>query len=123
VVTPPHAGGGRAGGGHFEAWGARPGGPAPHWSAGRFPPVMTWNHDRFRLGAYRRPPGFYVRAWGFGDILPRPWFARSYWLLDFLDYDLPYPPPGYTWVRVGPDALMIDEYSGRIVQVVRGIFW
>jgi Ni/Co efflux regulator RcnB len=93
-----------------------------HWQAGRSPTVFQ-SHARFHAGAYRPPSGYYARSWGFGQILPRAWFARNYWMTDFLDFGLPYPPPGYTWVRVGPDALMIDQYSGRIVQVVRGIFW
>jgi Ni/Co efflux regulator RcnB len=97
-------------------------GAPPHWRAGRFPPVM-WAHDRFRAGSYRQPYGYYSRAWAFGDFLPRPWFAHDYWLDDFLDFDLPYPPPGFVWVRVGPDAVMIDRFTGRVVQVVRGIFW
>ncbi|HLZ75704.1 RcnB family protein [Phenylobacterium sp.] len=97
-------------------------GAPQHWQPGRFPPVMS-AQNRFRAGYYRPPYGYYSRAWGFGDFLPRPWFARDYWLDDFLDFDLPYPPPGYTWVRVGPDALMIDRFTGRIVQVVREIFW
>jgi Ni/Co efflux regulator RcnB len=84
---------------------------------------MTWNHDRFRAGYYRAPPGYYYRPWGFGEYLPRAWFIHDYWLSDFLDFDLPYPPPGFTWVRVGPDALMVDQFNGRIVQVVHGIFW
>jgi len=100
-----------------------PGGrPAEHWQAGRYPPVY-WSHDRYRLGFYRPPYGFYVRSWGFGDILPRGWYGPDYYLDDFLDFGLPYPPPGYEWVRVGGDAIMIDEYTGRIVQVVRGIFY
>ena len=88
----------------------------------RFPPVF-WSQDRFRIGAYRPPYGYYVRTWGYGDFLPRGWYGQDYWIGDFLDYDLPYPPPGYEWVRVGGDALMIDRFTGRIVQVVRGIFW
>jgi Ni/Co efflux regulator RcnB len=92
------------------------------WQPGRYPPVY-WAHQRYHLGGYRQPYGFFVRSWAFGDILPRSWFARDYWIGDFYDYGLPYPPPGYTWVRVGGDALMIDQYTGRISQVVRGIFW
>jgi Ni/Co efflux regulator RcnB len=92
------------------------------WQPGRAPPVF-WSQDRYRIGGYRAPYGYYVRTWGFGDFLPRGWYAQDYWIGDFLDYDLPYPPPGYTWVRVGGDALMIDRFTGRIVQVVRGIFW
>lgn len=93
-----------------------------HWQRGRVPPVF-WAERRFRLGAYRAPYGFYVRDWGYGDILPRGWYGDDYYLDDFLDYDLPYPPPGYEWVRVGGDAIMVDRFTGRIVQVVRGIFW
>jgi Ni/Co efflux regulator RcnB len=93
-----------------------------HWQAGHFPPVF-WSQHRFRVGAYRAPYGYYVRSWGFGDFLPRGWYGQDYGIDDFLDYDLPYPPPGYEWVRVGGDALMVDRFTGRIVQVVRGIFW
>jgi len=95
---------------------------AERWQSGRYPPVY-WSHDRYRHGAYRAPYGFYVRSWAFGDILPRGWYGPDYYIDDFLDFGLPYPPPGYEWVRVGGDALLIDEYTGRIVQVVRGIFY
>jgi Ni/Co efflux regulator RcnB len=102
--------------------GANPWRRGDHWQAGRAPPVF-WSQSRYRIGGYRAPYGYYVRTWGFGDFLPRGWYGQDYWIGDFLDYGLPYPPPGYEWVRVGGDALMIDRYSGRIVQVVRGIFW
>ncbi|HEY2355866.1 MAG TPA: RcnB family protein [Phenylobacterium sp.] len=97
-------------------------GPPQHWERGRYPPVY-WAQNRFRIAPYRAPYGFFVRSWAFGDFLPSAWYAEDYWLDDFLDYGLPYPPPGYEWVRVGGDAMMIDRYTGRIVQVVRGIFW
>lgn len=97
-------------------------GEQERWRPGRYPPVF-WSHDRYRISPYRAPYGYYVRSWAFGDFLPRTWFGESYWIDDFYAYGLPYPPPGYEWVRVGPDALMVDRYTGRIVQVVRGIFW
>jgi Ni/Co efflux regulator RcnB len=112
----------RPGGGQVDAHNSPWGGRGARWQPGHAPPVL-WSHDRFHAGAYRAPYGYYVRAWGFGDFLPRGWFGQSYWLGDFIDYGLPYPPPGYQWVRVGPDALMVDRFTGRIVQVVRGIFW
>ena len=93
-----------------------------HWQRGRLPPVF-WSEHRYHLRPYRAPYGYYVRDWGFGDFLPRGWFGNDYWIDDFLDYDLPYPPPGYEWVRVGGDALLVDRYTGRVAQVVRGIFW
>jgi len=92
------------------------------WDRNRFPPVYA-SHHRFRVGPYHRPYGWFVRSWAFGDFLPNGWFAPDYWIDDFWDYDLPYPPPGLHWVRVGDDALLVDDYSGRVLQVVRDIFW
>jgi Ni/Co efflux regulator RcnB len=97
-------------------------GPPERWAQGRYPPVY-WSQSRYRVAPYRAPYGFFVRSWVFGDFLPTAWYADQYWLDDFLDYGLPYPPPGFEWVRVGGDAMMIELYTGRIVQVVRGIFW
>ena len=116
---------GRDGGRDCDAAGDRRDGGVPlrhAVAAGRAPPVF-WSQNRYRIGGYRAPYGYYVRTWGFGEFLPRGWWGQDYWIGDFLDYGLPYPPPGYEWVRVGGDALMIDRYTGRIVQVVRGIFW
>lgn len=95
----------------------------PHWQQGRYPSVYRSQH-RYRYGGYYRPPiGFYAFNWGFGDFLPQGWYGPDYVLYDWWNYDLPYPPPGYDWVRVGDDALLVDSYTGRVVQVVRLLFW
>jgi Ni/Co efflux regulator RcnB len=78
--------------------------------------------QRFRAPAYRRPPGFYVHRWNFGDFLPSLFWGRDYWL-DYRIYDLPPPPPGATWVRVGDDALLIDQYSGEVITVSYNVFY
>ena len=100
------------------------GGPPPNaqrWAPRRYPPVYN-SPSRYR-GAYWRPPeGFYVRSWRYGEVLPRGWYGPDYRLFDWWSFALPEPPPGYDWVRVGPDALLVDDY-GRIYQVVRGVFW
>jgi Ni/Co efflux regulator RcnB len=77
----------------------------------------------FQAGAYRAPQGFRSRHWGYGDRLPRAYYARNYWLTNFLIYGLLSPPPGLVWVRVGPDALLIDEYTGEIIRVEYGVFY
>ena len=33
------------------------------------------------------------------------------------------PMPGTVWVRYGDDALLIDRYTGEVIQVAYGIFW
>ena len=55
--------------------------------------------------------------------LPSMFWARQYWLMDYAAYDLPPPPYGAVWVRVGSDALLIDQYSGSIIEVDYGVFY
>ena len=77
---------------------------------------------RFRAPVYHRPPGWYSARWTFGQILPSLFWSRDYWL-DYRVYDLPAPPYGAVWVRVGNDALMIDDYSGEIITVAYSVFY
>ena len=77
----------------------------------------------FRAGAYIPPAGFAVRRFRFGERLPRAFFARRFFITDFLIFDLFPPPPGFVWVRVGSDALLIDEFTGEIVRVEYGVFF
>lgn len=114
----------RSRGGDEHRWdGRRTGdGARQQWERGRYPPIYR-SPERFRIDRYRAPSGYYFRQWGFGDFLPRGWYGPQYELLDFFAYGLPYPPPGYAWVRVGEDAVLVDRFTGRIVQVVRFLFW
>ncbi|HKU55128.1 MAG TPA: RcnB family protein [Rhizomicrobium sp.] len=78
---------------------------------------------RFNVPTYRRPAGWYSHRWTFGEFLPAAFWVRDYWILDFELYDLPLPPYGAVWVRVGSDALLIDEDSGEIITVAYGVFY
>lgn len=78
---------------------------------------------RFHAGIYRAPPGFRYRRWGFGQFLPAIYWGRDFWITDFLAFGLFAPPDGYIWVRYGPDAMLIDEYTGEILQVDYGVFF
>ena len=78
---------------------------------------------RFNVPYYRRPAGWYSHRWAFGEFLPAAFWARDYWIVDFEEYDLPPPPYGAVWVRVGGDALLIDEDSGEIITVAYDIFY
>lgn len=78
---------------------------------------------RFRAPSYRRPPGYYARRWSWGQVLPSFFWTQNYWLTDYYDYDLPSPPFGAIWVRVGDDALLIDRESGEIIEVDYGVFY
>jgi Ni/Co efflux regulator RcnB len=78
---------------------------------------------RFHAGIYRAPPGYRYQRWGFGQFLPSVYWGRDFWLTDFLTYGLFAPPDGYVWVRYGPDALLIDQNTGEILQVDYGVFY
>jgi Ni/Co efflux regulator RcnB len=97
-------------------------GDRPQWRPGAFPHSFD-SHHRFHVRPYRRPPHFFLHAWSFGEFLPPDWYGPDYLIADWWDYDLPAPPYGFDWVRIGDDAVLVDDYSGRIVQVIRGLFW
>lgn len=84
------------------------------------------NYDsprRYRVGVYHAPRGYNYRRWHYGDRLPRAYYARNFWLTNFVIYGLFAPPPGLIWVRYGPDALLIDEYTGEVIQVRYNVFY
>src|SRR5665213_1895974 len=74
----------------------------------------------YRGPTYRRPSGWYARRWSFGDFLPSLFWGSSYWINDFGYYGLMSPPPGTVWVRDNDDALLIDRYTGEVIQVEYG---
>ncbi|HXV01278.1 MAG TPA: RcnB family protein, partial [Caulobacteraceae bacterium] len=78
---------------------------------------------RFQGGFWRPPPGYLYRRWSYGQILPGLYFARNYWITNWITYGLFAPPAGLVWVRYGSDALLVDRVTGQIVQVQYGIFY
>ena len=104
---------------------ARPGGRG---AATRSPAVAALRRNvqashRFHVGAYQAPAGYRARHWSHGQRLPGFLFARNFWLLNYAAYALFPPPPGLVWVRVGADALLIDQFTGEIIQVDYGVFY
>lgn len=84
------------------------------------------NYDaprRFRVDQYRWDRGHSYRRYGYGQQLPSYYYGRSFWISSFLLYGLFAPPSGLIWVRYGPDALLIDEETGEIVQVRYNMFY
>jgi Ni/Co efflux regulator RcnB len=103
--------------------GASYGGPRHDFSGFRDYHRSFRAQRRFRAPFYSRPAGWYDHRWGFGEFLPTAFWARDYWLSDYSSYDLPPPPYGAVWVRVGNDALLVDEESGEIITVEYDIFY
>ena len=87
----------------------------------------TWRYrgqdrDSYRISPFRYPHGWNYRSWRVGERLPFLFLSASYFI-DYYDYDLPPPPYGYRWVRYGPDALLVNIYTGEVDDVIYGIFY
>ena len=108
----------------FGAPGFRPGGERPRYSPDYYP-RQIWARDRYewRGGDWRGPRGFYYRRWSYGEYLPFGWFGAEWFINDYWNYELPVPPYGCEWIRSGPDALLVDQRTGFVVETVYGIFY
>jgi Ni/Co efflux regulator RcnB len=87
----------------------------------------TYQHNfqaarSYKIGPYHRPSGWVNRRWGFGDRLPRAYWAPQYLLADYWLFGLEVPPVDYEWVRVGADALLINTATGEVLQAEYGVF-
>jgi len=100
-----------------------------HWNT-------DWRHDRrydwrdrrrhhhslFHIGLYIDPFGWGYQPFSVGWRLWPNYYQQNYWI-DPGMYGLPYPPPGMQWVRYWNDALLVDTYTGEVVDSIQGFFW
>ena len=119
----------------------RPGTQPPVRFEGRRDAAVQWNRDwrrdnrydwrrwrddhrsRFHIGIYYDPFGWGYQPFSIGWRLWPNYYSSQYWISDPWDYQLPYAPPGTQWVRYYNDVLLIDLYSGEVVDVIHGFFW
>src|SRR5690348_18404299 len=101
-----------------------------HWDTnwrhnGRYDWHNYRHHHRslFHLGLYYDPYGWGYQPFSIGWRLWPSYYSRDYWINDPWMYRLPYAPPGYVWVRYWNDALLVDRWSGTVVDVIPGFFW
>jgi Ni/Co efflux regulator RcnB len=101
-----------------------------HWNT-------NWRHDRrhdwrdhrrhhrslFHIGFYYDPFGWNYRPYSIGWRLWPSYYSSRYWINDPWMYRLPYAPPGYRWVRYWDDAILVDTWSGQVVDVIHDFFW
>jgi Ni/Co efflux regulator RcnB len=76
----------------------------------------------YHVGAYHRPHGWVAHRWGYGEILPRAYWAAPFILADYWLFALEVPPVGYEWVRDDTDAILVNVSTGQILQVEYGVF-
>lgn len=87
-----------------------------------------WNYRNryrslFRLGHYYDPYGWNYRRWSVGFSLWPSYYGSSFWLNDPWMYRLPPAYGQYRWVRYYDDALLVDIYTGQVIDVVYNVFW
>lgn len=79
---------------------------------------------RFHIGRpWIAPRGFVYRRFRLGERVPSVLLAATYFLTDYALYGLAPPPPGYVWIREGSDAVLVDRYTGEVIQVEYDAFY
>jgi len=97
----------------------------PNWHKPR-PSQWYWRGswiNRIHASAYRYPPGWSYRYWTIGDLLPALFLSSTYYYDNVGPLGLETPPPGYRWVRYGPDLLLVNLRTGSVEQVAYGVFY
>jgi len=102
----------------------------------------NWNHDwrndrrydwrghrqthrnYYRLGRYYAPYRDYrYRRLSIGISLGSAFYGSRYWINNPSYYRLPAAYPGTRWIRYYDDVLLIDTYSGEVIDVIYDFFW
>lgn len=97
-----------------------------HWRSDR---RYDWrrhrDHNRsiFRIGRYYDPYRYGYRRFSIGFSLWPNYYQSNYWIDDPWMYRLPPAYGPYRWVRYYDDALLVNIYSGQVVDVIHSFFW
>jgi hypothetical protein len=104
--------------------------PAPQWSTNwRHNDKYDWynyrrhHHHLFHFGFYYDPFGWNYYPYQIGWRMWPSYYQSNYWLDDPWMYRLPYAPPGMRWVRYWDDAVLVDTWTGEVVDVIHDFFW
>ena len=77
----------------------------------------------FRLGRYYDPYHYGYRRFSIGFNLWPSYYGSNFWLNDPWQYRLPPAYGPYRWVRYYDDALLVNIYTGTVVDVIYNFFW
>lgn len=83
------------------------------------------NRNVYRLPRYYAPRGYNYgyQRFSIGLTLGAMLFSSNYWINDPYTYRLPPADGPYRWVRYYNDALLVDTYTGEVIDVEYDIFW
>ncbi len=103
---------------------------AVHWNTNwRNDAHHDWHNWRrhhgswFHLGFYYDPFGWGYQPYSIGWRMWPNYYSSSFWINNPSQYQLPYAPPGTQWVRYYNDAVLVDMWSGEVLDVVYNFFW
>lgn len=104
--------------------------PREHWNRNwRSNQRYDWKDWRrghrsvFHVRPYRDPYGWGYQLFTIGWRLWPSYYGPSYWIEDPWEYRLPPAPPGTHWVRYYNDALLVDTWTGEVIDVIHDVFW
>ncbi|HEU0097567.1 MAG TPA: RcnB family protein [Allosphingosinicella sp.] len=82
------------------------------------------NRNLFSLGSYYAPYRNYrYNRLSIGLFLDSLFYSNRYWLSDPYQYRLPPAPYGTQWVRYYDDVVLVDVYTGEVLDVIYDFFW
>jgi|GEM_PF-2259940 len=82
------------------------------------------NRMAFHVGRYYPPySGYAYRRLSVGFLLQPLFYSQSYRIYDPWTYHLPAAYEPYHWVRYYDDALLVDGYTGEVVDILYDFFW
>jgi len=82
------------------------------------------NHSYFRVGHYYAPYRDYSYSrLSIGFMLGSGFYGSRYWINDPWRYRLPDVYGSYRWIRYYDDVLLVDTYTGEVVDVIYDFFW
>jgi len=83
-----------------------------------------YNRNVYHVSPYYAPYRNYsYRRLNLGFYLDPLFFGQDYWIGDPGYYRLPDVYGPYRWVRYYDDAVLVDIYSGEVVDVIYDFFW
>jgi Ni/Co efflux regulator RcnB len=67
--------------------------------------------------------GYGYTRFSIGFTLGSLFYSPRYWINNPSYYRLPPAYGGYRWIRYYDDALLVDTYTGEVVDVIYDFFW
>jgi Ni/Co efflux regulator RcnB len=104
--------------------------PQPNWTTNwRNNNRYDWNDWRrrhgnsYRLRRYHDPFNWGYQLFSIGWRLWPAYYGSAYWINDPWMYRLPPAPAGTRWIRYYNDVLLVDMYTGEVIDVIHNFFW